>query len=90
MNSGQNFIGHGLYNGPYLDKVTSPNIAITGVTQSYTFTFIITAKPYIKYVEIENRKDGFTSRINGAILKIYGNVRNVSTLINTIILCIYS
>ncbi len=78
-------VGHGTTSYlTYIDGMTRPSLSnnFNYIPHSYTFNF---NKPvFIKYVEIENRKDNYFARINNSYLKIYTTKNNLETLINTI------
>jgi hypothetical protein len=80
-----NFIGCGKYNALDLSG-TIPTIPTSGLTHQYIFTF--TTPQYIKYVEIENRKDQFTSRIIGSYLKTFSTIKGVANILISTTQCV--
>jgi hypothetical protein len=75
------FVGCGLYKDKYLDGITSATN--TSIDHRYIFTF---NKPqFIKYVEIENRKNYFQETLNSVTTTSYDRILNTNLIVNTIV-----
>jgi hypothetical protein len=82
LNQSHNFVGQGSNQLPMVRQDPSTINKFPGYNVTHFYRFNFTNPILIKYIEIENRKDGNFDRINNAYIYSYINNNDEKTLIN--------